>query len=206
MKASDQNRDHFIAPSLQLLLLGLISGLISGLGIIPPWKPIELAGEPQLAFYRWGPGMIYGLLVMVPLTRLRAQTFGRGMQAVILSIVAYFVAFGIQKLDRSGSYGYLIATGSAGLIGSTIISCALMPLSGRRAMKAAIATILSGTIAGVIFGLLMLRLPSMDLWLRISLGFMVWQTSTAAALSLSVDSNVSTRCLGGGEPTSLFYK
>ncbi len=145
--------------------LALFSGLLSGLSLFV---------EP-LGTYA-GPGILYGLMVLLPCCRLANVSVPNMVVSVISSTVAYYAAV---RLFLEAECPALLC----GAIGALATTSLLLSL-GFRASIGLFYVVVAGTLAGYVDGLMITLLPSDDFWWTFKMtGVMVvWQVTTAVAL------------------------
>lgn len=168
-------------------LLGLVSGLLSCL--MSQSSIIYVVREQKTLDHIVWPGMVFALVVLLPISRWARDGWLRTAGALIASSVAYPVAWQIAASGTVHPGPFMVAKFAfSGFLGSFVLAGVF--LIGRpRWVRAACATVVLGTLVGGLMGAeLLAALKGMDLLGRDGLGiFMVlWQTVVSASLGRGV--------------------
>lgn len=176
--------------------LGLVSGLLSC--AMADSRLIYLAREQKTVDHIVWPGLVFALVVVLPMSRWAGDSWLRTVAALIASSAAYPIAWRIATLSLRSSAPVMIASFAfAGFLGS----CALASvcLYGRpHWLRAAIATVILGTAVG---GLMGAHLRSTTNILSagdvLGLYMALWQVAVGASLGHAIAQNLTPRSRGG---------
>jgi hypothetical protein len=168
-------------------LLGLVSGVLSC--VISP-SYIIVRDQRTLDHIIW-PGMVFALVVLLPLSRWAADSWLRTAAALIASSAIYPLTWRIAALGLRSSWGFMIGTFAlAGFLGSFVLADVV--LTGRpRWVKAACVTVALGTVIGALGGA-HLRVTAAGIHSPFTAGdglgllMMLWQAAVAASLGRGV--------------------
>jgi len=129
-------------------LLGLVSGVLS---CVISQSYIIVRDQRTLDHIIW-PGMVFALVVLLPLSRWAADNWLRTAAALIASSAIYPLTWRIAALGLRSSWGFMIGTFAlAGFLGSFVLADVV--LTGRpRWVKAACVTVVLGTVIGALGG------------------------------------------------------
>ena len=170
-------------------LLGLVSGVLS-CGMSES-RIIYLVREQKTLDHIVWPGLVFALVVLLPLSRWARDGWLRTVAALITSSAVYPVAWLIAVSGTVHPGAFMVAEFAfSGFLGSSVLTSVF--LFGRpRWVRAACATVVLGTLVGGLMGAYLLAATKgMDLLgsARDGLGvFMVlWQTVVGASLGRGV--------------------
>ncbi len=129
-------------------LLGLVSGVLS---CVISQSYIIVRDQRTLDHIIW-PGMVFALVVLLPLSRWAADNWLRTAAALIASSAIYPLTWRIAALGIRSSWEFMIGTFAlAGFLGSFVLADVV--LTGRpRWVKAACVTVVLGTVIGALGG------------------------------------------------------
>jgi hypothetical protein len=177
-----------------------LRGALSGLLCCSPGLCFALGGRGGVAlwglfFLWWAPAVTYGALVTAPLAIALKRSWVGGTVAFLASPLAYFVALWAKADPDSGvgepnSWQRLCL---AGAVGAAIVVAGNLPPPRGAGLAAAFLTVFAGASAALVFCLPDL-FPASEFMgmVQITVEFMVWQSATAACLSLGL--------CGGSDP------
>jgi len=168
-------------------LLGLVSGVLS---CVISQSHIIVRDQRTLDHIIW-PGMVFALVVLLPLSRWAADSWLRTAAALIASSAVYPLTWRIATLGLRSSWGFMIGTFAlGGFVGSFVLAGVF--LTGRpRWVKAACVTVVLGTVIGGLggahLGATMAGISS-PLTAGDGLGLLMvlWQATVAASLGRGV--------------------
>lgn len=166
-------------------LLGLVSGGLSCL-MSQSWIVYDVREQKTLDHIVW-PGMVFALVVLLPLSRWAGDGWMRTAAALIASSAIYPIAWRIAVVGIRSSYPLMIATfACAGLLGSFVLAAVF--LFGRpRWGRAAVMTVVLGTVIGGLMGAsLGGAMTSVFARDGLALCLVAWQTAVAASLGRGV--------------------
>jgi len=170
-------------------LLGLVSGLLS-CAMSQSYIIYVVREQKTLDHIVW-PGMVFALVVLLPISRWARDGWPRTAAALIASSVVYPVAWRIAASGTVHPGPFMVAEFAfSGFLGSSVLAGVF--LCGRpRWVRAACVTVVWGTLVGGLMGAhLLAAAKGVDLLgtARDGLGiFMVlWQTVVGAALGRGV--------------------
>ncbi|MCE5311339.1 MAG: hypothetical protein LLG20_27185 [Acidobacteriales bacterium] len=129
-------------------LLGLVSGVLS---CVISQSRIIVRDQRTLDHIIW-PGMVFALVVLLPLSRWAADSWLRTAAVLIASSAVYPLTWRIATLGIRPSWGFMIgAFALGGFLGSFVLAGVF--LTGRpRWVKAACMTVVLGTVIGALGG------------------------------------------------------
>jgi hypothetical protein len=167
-----------------LLIRSFLSGALSYLSVLlPHFLGSHLPLSDDEVFFL--PGMLFGLLILVPLARKDAYRIGRWMGLVAFSTGAWYVAVtvGFRVLPMVQPFAFL-SCGVSGSMGALLLAASGRLLIPWRFDASSLAIgIFAGFLGGCIFGLALqmprASLPGEALYLA---GFLIWQSSVALSL------------------------
>jgi hypothetical protein len=152
------------AKGSTIVAAALLSGVLSGISI-----------DCGLFGLFGGPGVLFGVLVLLPLCRSMNTSVTCGVLSVFGSMTGYFVA--IELFLRTERVVVL-----CGALGAFFAACPLL-LTTRCRSFGLIYVVPTGALAGYLADLTMTYPPGNDFWLLKMLGVMViWQVSVALSL------------------------
>ena len=175
-------------------LLGALAGLLCcspGL-LVGLWAATDGTGLWQLLFIWWAPGVSHGVFVTVPL----AIALERPPIAVAVAFLAsaggYFAALWLTPSDGFGmseAHPWMRLS-IPGAVGAAIVARGTLQWRGAATVGAALLTIIAGAIAAPLFeGDLFLGSTWPREFMKMvqyAVRFVVWQSATAACLSLGL--------------------
>jgi hypothetical protein len=131
-------------------LLGHASGVVS-CGMVES-RILYVVREQKTFDHIVWPGLVFALIVILPLSRLARDGWLRTAAAMVASCAAYPIAWYIAASTTPHPGGeYLIAFAFSGFLGSLVLSSVL--LFGRPGwLRTACATVVVGTAIGVLMG------------------------------------------------------
>ena len=180
--------------------LGLLSGLLS-CGMADS-RLIYLAREQKTVDHVVWPGMVFALVVLLPMSRWAGDCWLRTAAALIASSAVYPIAWRIAAVSLRHSDPYMIASfACAGFLGSCVL--AGVCLFGRPCwLRAAATTVILGTAVG---GLMGAHLRAATIFLSagdvLGLYMVLWQTAVGASLGRGVKARSSQLVeAGNGAP------
>lgn len=166
-------------------IVGLVSGLLSC--AMAQSYILYLAREQKTVDHIVWPGIVFALVVLLPMSRWAGDGWLRTAAALIASSAVYPIAWRIAAMSLNRSTPFVIASFAfAGLLGSFVLAGVF--LFGRpRWLRAAITTVILGTVVGALMGA----------HLRVAIGFMsagdvlgvymvLWQALVGASLGRGV--------------------
>jgi hypothetical protein len=175
-------------------LRGALSGLLCcspGL-LIALWVPTGGTFAWLVLFIWWAPGVCYGLVVAIPLAVARDRSPIAAAVAFLASAGGYFAALQVTSPRVIEMFGVPPRIGFAftGAVGASILAAGTLPWRGAAEAWAAVLTVVVGAVAGLLFGFELFagqspRSDVMDM-LDYTAWFVVWQSATAACLSLGL--------------------
>lgn len=188
-----------VSMGVRWALLGLVSGLLSC--AMADSRLIYLAREQKTVDHIVWPGMVFGLVVLLPMSRWAGDSWARTVTALIASSAVYPVAWQIAAVSLRHSTPFTIASFAfAGFLGSCVL--AGVCLFGRpRWLKAAMTTAILGTAVGGLMGA-HLRASTIILSAGDVLGLymVLWQAAVGASLGRAVKAR-SSQLVEAGERT-----
>jgi hypothetical protein len=175
-------------------LRGVLSGLLCcapGL-LVALWRSIDGTFMWLLLFVWWAPGVTYGVLVAVPLAIALKRSQAAVALAFFASVGGYFAALrsmSVSVFETLGAYP-LIGLSITGAVGASILATGILPWRGAAARRAALLTIVAGAIAARVFEVTVFTgsFENRDVlnMIEYTVWFVVWQSATAACLSLGL--------------------
>jgi len=184
-------------------LLGLVSGVLSC--AMSESHIIYLVHEQKTADHIVWPGLVFALVVLLPLSRWAGDGWLRTAAALIASSVVYPVAWRIATLGTVHPGPFMVVEFAfSGFLGSFVL--ASLFLFGRaRWVRAACATVVLGTVIGGLMGAyLFAAMKGMVLLGRGGLGVLmvVWQTMVGASLGRGVPARPNKGAAPNGGPAT----
>ena len=171
--------------------LGLVSGLLSC--AMADSRLIYLAREQKTVDHIVWPGMVFALVVLLPMSRWAGDSWLRTAAALIASSAVYPIAWRIAAVSviRHSTPIMIASFACAGFLGSCVL--ASVCLFGRpRWVRAAITTVILGTAAGGLMGAHLCAATSfLSAGDVLGLYMVVWQTAVAASLGRGVKARSS---------------
>jgi len=167
-------------------LLGLVSGLLSC--AMTQSHIIYVVREQKTLDHIVWPGIVFALVVLLPISRWVRDGWLRTAAAMIASSAVYPIAWLIAASGIGRSGLFISAFAFAGFLGSSVLASVFL---FRRPcwVRAACATVVLGTVVGGLMGANLLAgmkgLPS-DGPLGLGVFMVVWQTVVAASLGRGV--------------------
>lgn len=165
--------------------LGLVSGLLSC--AMADSRLIYLAREQKTVDHIVWPGMVFALVVLLPMSRWAGDSWRRTATAMIASSAVYPIAWRIAAVSLRDSAPFMIASfACAGFLGSCVLTSAC--LFGRpRWLRAAITSVILGTAVGALMGA-HLRAATIILSAGDVLGLymVLWQAVVGASLGHAI--------------------
>jgi len=162
--------------------LGFVSGVLSGL--MAQSHIIYLTREQKTLDHIVWPGMVFALVVLLPISRWAGDSWLRTAAALIASCTVYPIAWRMAAVSVIGhSAPFMIASfASAGFLGSFVLASVF--LIGRpHWVRAACTTVILGTAVGGLMGTHLgtatTFLPAGDV---LGLYVVAWQTAVGASL------------------------
>jgi hypothetical protein len=158
----------------------------------------DVAALGFLLFVWWLPAVTYGALVTAPLAVARQRPWVAGVVAFLASPAAYAAALWVLT-DRDPDRGApnpchrLSVTGA---VGAAILLLGNPPPARATAIARGLLTVVAGASAALMFCVPEISTASEFIrTVQLTVGFVVWQTATAACLSLGLagDSKSKTR-------------
>ena len=166
--------------------LGLVSGVLSC--AMADSRLIYLAREQKTVDHIVWPGMVFALVVLLPMSRWARDGWLRTTTVLIASSVVYPLAWRIAALSlfRHSAPVMMASFASAGFLGSCVLAVAC--LSGRpRWGRAAITTVMMGTAVGGLMGAHLYAAPTFGMAGDVlGLYMVLWQATVAASLGRGV--------------------
>jgi len=166
--------------------LGLVSGLLSC--AMAESRIIYLAREQKTLDHIVWPGMVFALVVLLPMSRWAGDSWLRTATALIASSAVYPIAWRIAAVSviRHSDPFMIASFASAGFLGSFVLASVF--LFGRpRWGRAACTTVILGTAVG---GLMGAHLCAATTFVSagdvLGLYVVVWQTAVGASLGRGV--------------------
>ncbi len=161
--------------------LGLVSGVLSCL--MSQSHIIYIVREQKTLDHIVWPGMVFALVVLLPISRWAGDSWLRTAAVLIASSVVYPITWRIAVSGIRHSGPFMIATFAfAGFLGSFVLASVF--LFGRpRWARSSYATVVLGTIVGGLMGA-SLRAAMTGVHLPFGLGFfmVLWQAVVGASL------------------------
>lgn len=162
-------------------ILGLVSGLLSC--AMAQSRLIYLTREQKTLDHIVWPGIVFALVVLLPMSRWAGDRWLRTAAALVATSAVYPIAWRIAALSLPHSTPFVIASfACAGFLGSCVLATVF--LVGRpRWLRTATIAVIIGTAVGGLMGA-HLRAPAILLSAGDVLGLymVLWQTSVAASL------------------------
>jgi hypothetical protein len=153
---------------------------------------IYLAREQKTVDHIVWPGIVFALVVLLPMSRWAGDGWLRTTMALIASSAIYPIAWRIAAASVVGhSASFLIASfACAGFLGSCVLACVCF--FGRpRWARAAITTVILGTAVGGLMGAhLRAGTTSLSAGDVLGLYMVLWQTAVGASLGRGVKAKV----------------
>jgi hypothetical protein len=178
---------------LRFALLGALSGLLCcspGL-LVGLWAADAGIFLWQLLLSWWAPGVTYGVVVMVPLAIALKRT--PVIVALFASAGGYVLAVWLTRYQTIGwaaEHPLLRLFSIPGAVGAAILTASTLPWRRASSVVAALLTIIAGAITPLMF---QVDLFAESTWpkhvigmLQYTMGYVVWQSATAACLSLGL--------------------
>jgi len=180
-----------VSMSVRWGFLGLVSGLLSC--AMTQSSMIYLAREQKTLDHIVWPGMVFGLVVLLPMSRWAGDSWLRTAAALIASSAAYPIAWRMAAVSLRHSAPFMIASfACAGFLGSCVLASVF--LVGRpRWGRAAITTVILGTAVGGLMGAHLRFASTIFLSAGDVLGLymVLWQTAVGASLGRGVKARSS---------------
>lgn len=181
--------------------LGLISGLLSC--AMSESRILYIAREHKTIDHIVWPGIVFALVVLLPMSRWAGDGWLRTAAALIASSAVYPIAWRTAAMSIIGHSGAFMnaAFAFAGFLGSFVLASVL--LIGRpRWARSAFTAVVLGTVVGGLMGA-SLRAAMTGVQLPFGLGFfmVLWQVVVAASLGrgLQARPNQSVKATGSTE-------
>jgi hypothetical protein len=175
-------------------LLGLISGTLSCL--LVESRIIYVAREQKTFDHVVWPGLVFALVVLLPISRWAGDSWLRIVAVLIASSVVYPIAWriAVPSTDGPSSWALMIAEFAlAGCLGSFVLSSMLL---FRRpcGVRTSLATVVLGAAVGGLMGANLWAALSVVHWpirVRDALGstLVLWQTVVGASLGWGVQAS-----------------
>jgi hypothetical protein len=177
-------------------LVGLLSGLLSC--AMTQSRIIYLAREQKTLDHVVWPGMVFALVVLLPMTRWAGDGWRRTAAALIASSAVYPLAWRIAATSTIGhSVAFMVAAFTfAGLLGSSVLASAF--LYGRfHWVRTAGVTVIAGTTVGGLMGANLAAATTIVHWpfpagTGLGLFMVLWQAVVGASLGRGVETERST--------------
>ncbi len=179
-------------PTLRAGLLGLISGVLSCL--LVESRILYVPREQKTYDHVVWPGLVFAVVVLVPLSRWAGDGCKRIATVLIASSAVYPLAWRIATAGLAGPSSRAVVTGEfalAGFVGSGVLSSVF--LSRRPGwLGSAAATVVIGAVTGGLTGANVWAAIAVSHWpvpVRDALGLtiVVWQTVVGASLARGVE-------------------
>lgn len=179
-------------------VLGLASGLVSCL--MSQSSLLYLAKEQKTIDHIVWPGIVFALLVLLPLSRLAGDHWPRTVASMAAGALIYPVSWHIaaSSLVRHSASSMTAMFACAGLLGSCVLSAVFLP--GRpRCGRAAVTTVLLGTAVGGLMGVQLHAAPNFGTASDVlGLYMVLWQAAAGASLGRGVQPLLSPLDSSGG--------
>lgn len=163
-------------------VLGLVSGLLSC--AMADSSLIYLAREQKTVDHIVWPGIVFALVVLLPMSRSAGDGWLRTTAALIVSSAVYPIAWRIAavSLFRGSTPVIITSFACAGFLGSSVLAGAF--LSGRPGWRrAAVTTVILGTAVGALMGAHLRAAPTFGMAGDVlGLYMILWQATVAACL------------------------
>jgi len=166
-------------------LLGLVSGVLSCL--MSQSRLIYVVREQKTLDHIVWPGMVFALVVLLPISRWAGDGWLRTAAALIASSAVYPIAWRIAGAGIGHSEAFMTATFAfSGFLGSFVLASVF--LFGRPSWaKSAFATVILGTLIGGLMGAhLCGALTYVSARDGLGVFMVVWQTVVGASLGRGV--------------------
>ena len=165
--------------------LGLVSGLLSC--VMSQSHIIYVVREQKTLDHIVWPGMVFAMVVLLPISRWAGDGWLRTAAALIASSAVYPIAWhaAVSGIHRSAPF-MIAAFAFAGFLGSFVLASVF--LFGRpRWVRAACATVILGTAVGGLMGAhLRAAMTFVSAGDVMGLYMVVWQTAVGASLGRGV--------------------
>jgi hypothetical protein len=185
-------------------LLGLVSGLLSC--AMTQSHIIYVVREQKTLDHIVWPGIVFAMIVLLPISRWAGDGWLRTAAALIASSAVYPIAWHIAASRTWHPGAYMVAAFAfSGFLGSFVLASVFL---FRRPcwVRAACATVVLGTVIGGLMGVHLLAgmkgLPSLGS-LGLGVFMVVWQTVVGASLGRGVQSKPKAAAPNGGPATSV---
>ena len=183
-------------------LLGFVSGVLS-CGMADSSLLYVVRAQKTIDHIVW-PGLVFALVVLLPISRWAGDGWLRTAAALIVSSVVYPIAWHIAASGIGRSGLSISAFAFAGFLGSVVLASVF--LFGRPGwVRAACATVVLGTVIGGLMGANLLAgmkgLPSLGS-LGLGVFMVVWQTVVAASLGRGVPARPNQDAAPNGGPAT----
>lgn len=180
--------------------VGLVSGLLSCAMVES--RLIYLAREQKTLDHVVWPGIVFALVVLLPMCRRGRESWARTAAALVASSAIYPIAWRIATeptMRRAAATDTILAFGLAGLLGSFVVASVL--LAGRPGwVKSVVGAAVPGTLIG---GLMGAHLCGAQIFVsaRDGLGLLLiaWQAAAGYALGRGVRTGMAIKS-GVGAP------
>ena len=180
-------------------LLGLVSGVLS---CVVSQSHLLVHDQKTLDHIVW-PGLVFALVVLLPLSRWAGDGWLRAAASLIASSAVYPICWWITASIPRQLGAYMVgAFGFSGFLGALVLGSVF--LFGRPGwVRAACKTVLFGTVIGGLMGAALLAAGSSQS-ARAGLGvFMVmWQTVVAASLGRGIPARRNHATVPNGGPAA----
>jgi hypothetical protein len=167
-------------------LLGLVSGVLSC--TLSQSHLIYLTREQKTLDHIVWPGLVFALVVLLPMSRRAGDRWPRTAAALLASSLVYPLSWRIAavSVSRNSAPLTLVSFTAAGLLGASVLAAAF--LFGRpRCGRAAVTTVVAGTAFGGLMGAQLLAAPTFGTASDVLGIYMVlWQAAVAASLGRAV--------------------
>lgn len=168
-------------------VLGVVSGLLSC--VMATSSSIYLAREQKTIDHIVWPGIVFALVVLLPMSRWAGDRWPRTASAIIASCAVYPIAWRIAAVSVTSNSALTKAAffACAGFLGACLLAGVFL-LGRPRCARAAIATTLLGTAVGGLMGVQLHAAPTFGTASDVlGLYLVVWQTTVGASLGRGVE-------------------
>lgn len=176
--------------------VGFVSGILSC--VMAQSSILYLAREQKTVDHIVWPGMVFALVVLLPMSRWAGDGWLRTATALIASSAVYPIAWRTAAISLRDSTPFVVTSFAfSGFLGSCVLASVL--LYGRpRWLRAAITTVILGTAVGGFMGAHLRAATSfMSAGDVLGLYMVLWQTAVGASLGRGVKAKVQP-VVGGG--------
>lgn len=171
-------------------ILGLVSGLLSC--AMAQSSLLYLAREQKTVDHIVWPGIVFALVVLLPMSRWAGDGWLRTTTALIASSTVYPISWRIAAVSviRHSAHFMIASFACAGFLGSCVL--ASVCLFGRpRWGRAAVTTVILGTAVGGLMGAhLRAAMTFLSAGDVLGLYMVLWQTAVGASLGRGVNTRV----------------